>query len=61
MCRGQYAQIASMLIKTANFDTGGYAVGVIIVGTRDELGRVRCATGKLEKGDLIRVGIRLTR
>lgn len=39
MCRGQYAQIASMLIKTANFDTGGYAVGVIIVGTRDELGR----------------------
>lgn len=50
-----------MLIKTANFDTGGYAVGVIIVGTRDELGRARCATGKLEKGDLIRVGIRLTR
>ncbi len=61
MCRRHYAQIASMLIKTANFDTGSYAVGVIIMGTRDELRSARCATGKLEKCDLIRVGIRFGR
>lgn len=50
-----------MLIKMVNFDIGGYVVGVIIVGMWDEFGCVCCVIGKLEKGDLIWVGICLIR